>query len=160
MAKPLAVRPPSSAVARLFDRDAAGRAAGIGPAPTPAMPETPGHTGVPPTIALSSSATTGEAANIKRELVLTQSADATLTRLVAIYRHATGTKLTTSHVARAMLDSIATCLPFIEREAAAIGQLTLPSNARGREAQRDRFERRIARAFQGGIAAACSPESD
>lgn len=147
MAKSLAARPPTSAVARLLDGDAAARAVSVltltakplreesePPAPTPVA--------------------TGEPATVKRELVLTPAADAALSRLVTLYRQATGTKLTTSHVARAVLHVVAACEPFIEREAATLGPTPLPSNAKGREAERDAFERHIARAFHTALAAA------
>jgi hypothetical protein len=160
MAKPLTARPPSSAVARLFDEDAAVRAAA-----TLALTSTPARdastaaqrpTGQSPLPGNwpGSPAATGEPATIKRELVLTPAAEATLIRLVAIYRQATGTKLTTSHVARAVLHAVATCLPLIEREATNIGRMPLPSNAKGREAERDSFERRLAQSFHAALAAA------
>jgi len=158
MAKPLTARPPSSAVARLFDEDAAVRAAA-----TLALTSTPARdastaaqrpTGQSlPGNWPGSPAATGEPATIKRELILTPAAEATLIRLVAIYRQATGTKLTTSHVARAVLHAVGTCLPLIEREASKIGQMPLPSNAKGREAERDSFERRLAQAFLASLAA-------
>jgi hypothetical protein len=39
----------------------------------------------------------------------------------------------------------------LEREAKYIGRLKLPSNARGKEAERQRFEQQIAMAFIAGI---------
>ncbi len=86
----------------------------------------------------------GETPSIKRELVLTRSADETLTRLVDTFRHATRARLTTSHAMRALLKAVAMQLDLIEREARRIGPLRLPSNARGREFDRDRFEALLA----------------
>jgi hypothetical protein len=92
-------------------------------------------------------------ANIKREFVLTPSTDATFTRVVELYRRTTGARMTSSHVARAILKGVAHCMDHIEREARRIGPLKLPSNARGRELERERFEAKIADAFVAGIRA-------
>jgi hypothetical protein len=88
---------------------------------------------------------------VKREFVLTPSAEQTLADLVALYQRATGTKLTASHVARVMLKGIAHCMESLEREAKYIGLLKLPSNARSKESERERFEDHIAMAFVAGI---------
>jgi hypothetical protein len=88
---------------------------------------------------------------VKREFVLTQSAEDTFCELVALYQRATGTKLTASHVARAMLRGVAHCMESLEREAKYIGRQKLPSNARAKEADRERFEEHIAMAFVAGI---------
>jgi hypothetical protein len=82
---------------------------------------------------------------------LSQAAEDTFCELVALYQRATGTRLTGSHVARAMLKGVAHCMDSLEREARYIGRLKLPSNARGKEADRERFEDRIATAFIAGI---------
>jgi hypothetical protein len=84
---------------------------------------------------------------VKRELTLDSCADAALTELVTLFRDGTNARMTTSHVARALLRVIALCRPQLEREARRLGPLRLPSNARGRELQRDEFERRIAEAI-------------
>jgi hypothetical protein len=39
----------------------------------------------------------------------------------------------------------------LEREAKYIGRLKLPSNARGKEADRERFEEQVAMAFVAGM---------
>jgi len=102
----------------------------------------------------------GESPQRKRELVLTLTADATLTGLVELYRRVTGTRLTTSHLVRAMLKGVAHCMHHLEKEAKRLGPQRLPSNARGRELDRERFEARIADAFIAGIRAAPAMEDD
>ena len=143
MPKPLRQPTPSSAVARLFDVGAAARAIA---ATTPdEQPVTPAKV---PTVAPTPAA---EPANLKRELILSQTAENTFLDLVALYQRSTGTKLTASHVARAMLKGVGHCMESLEREAKYIGRLKLPSNARGKEAERERFEEHIAMAFVAGI---------
>lgn len=154
MAKPLREPPPSSSVVRLFDLDAAARAV----AATPAPPESP-----PPSVAPARSdtspATITTAVNtaarpcVKRQFILTPASDETFTRLVELYRHTTGTRLTDSHVARALMKGVAHCFDYLEREARRIGRQKLPSNARDKEQERERFEARIADAFIAGIRA-------
>ena len=168
MPKPILEPAPTSSVARLFDAGAAARALApvdarpAGPegptgsqsnAPEPASrePASP-HAGVPDRG--QPPPTTGEPANLKRELVLTRSADEAFTRLVDLYRRSTGTRLTASHVARAMLAAVAHAMPYVEREARGLGAMRLPGNARGREAERERLEAAIARAFLRGLRAA------
>ncbi len=175
MAKPLREPPPSSSVARLLDVEAASRAlapaqpaapepsqpanrdapAITTPAPLARQPEVPPVHHVPPATA-SPAAPTGEPANIKRELVLSPSTEETFSRLVELYRRSTGTRLSSSHVARAILKGVAACLPALEREAETIGRLRLPGNARGREGERERFEERIAEAFVNGVRSAAA----
>jgi hypothetical protein len=104
-------------------------------------------------------APTGEPANIKREFVLSPSTDETFSRLVELYRRSTGTRLSSSHVARAMLKGVAACMASLEREAETIGRLRLPGNARGREGERERFEDRIAEAFTNGFRSAAAYRS-
>lgn len=160
MAKPLREPPPSSSVAKLFDMQAAARAVAT-PPPMQLAPEAPSerHTEQAPSASqnferrpqASERGTTGEQPHIKRELVLTATADQTFSRLVELYRGATASRLTASHVARAMMKGIAHCMDEIEREATKLGPMRLPSNARGREQDRERFEARIADAFVAGI---------
>ena len=137
---------PSSAVARLFDMGAAARAIAA-PSPTD-LPTRP--TSTPKAVSVPAA----EPANLKRELILSQSAENTFSELVTLYQRETGTKLTASHVARAMLRGVAHCMESLEREAKYIGRLKLPSNARGRETDRERFEEHIAMAFVAGMRAA------
>lgn len=166
MPKPLREPPPSSSVARLLDVEAASRA--LAP-PQPTAPEPPSERQLastpPATEAVKSNvvtapfplpAPTGEPANIKREFVLSPSTDETFTRLVDLYKRATGTRLSSSHVARAMLRGIGQCMRPLEREAEQIGRLKLPSNARGREGEREQFEEAIAEAFIDGIRSAAA----
>lgn len=47
-------------------------------------------------------------------------------------------------------------LPDLEREAVRLGPMRRPSNARGAEAERDDFERRLAARLHGGLRA-CPP---
>lgn len=173
MAKPLREPPPTSSVARLLDIEAASRAlAPTQPAvlqptepanrdapalsvPPPRQPEALLGHHVPPAN-FPSAAPTGEPANIKRELVLSPSTEETFSRLVELYRRSTGTRLSSSHVARAMLKGVAACMASLEREADAIGRLRLPGNARGREGERERFEDRIAEAFVNGVRSAAA----
>ncbi|RIK66070.1 MAG: hypothetical protein DCC65_10625 [Planctomycetota bacterium] len=174
MAKPLRDPPPTSSVARLLDVEAAIRA--VAPAqPAAARPTEPANRDLPvvsvpppsrptesppvfsaPTPSYPAGALTGEPANIKRELVLSPSTEETFSRLVEVYRRSTGTRLSNSHVARAMLKGLAACMTSLEREADAIGRLRLPGNARGREGERERFEDRIAEAFVNGVRSAAA----
>jgi hypothetical protein len=149
MAKPLRHPTPSSSVARLFDRGAAERAIAK-PEATEEKPSTREEVVALPRLAA------GERANIKREFVLSQSTEETFSDLVSLYQRATRTRLTASHVARAMLKGVAHCMDSLEREAGHIGRLKLPSNAKGRENERERFEEHIAMAFVAGIRAAPS----
>ena len=163
MAKPLRTPPPTSSVARFLDVDAATRAvASNAPASQPPQPhstasETPlsirpelnSRTGF-------SDGTTSDALHIKREFILSLEAEETLLRLVDLYRRSTGARLSGSHLLRAILKGAAACMGSIEQEVHRMGRLKLPSNARGREAQREAFEERLAEAFVNAIRAAAS----
>jgi len=59
---------------------------------------------------------------------------------------------------RIVLRGVAHGLSAIEREANLIGSLKLPSNAKGRKAERDRFENTLASSFIAG--ADQKPETD
>ncbi len=140
MAKALSNKPPSSSVARLFDQGAVARA--LSPVTPPGQTPDVSHfqpvadDGRPP-----------QPAVIKREFVLTPATEEALTRLVQVYRNATGTRLSNSHVLRAMLRGVDHGLSAIEREANRMGSLKLPSNAKGREAERERFEHALTSSF-------------
>ncbi len=140
MAKALSNTPPSSSVARLFDQGAVARAlspaTSSGQKPGPTVPQPVSHDSRPP-----------ESVVIKREFVFTPAAEEALTRLVQVYRNATGTRLSNSHLIRAVLRGVAHGLPAIEREANRMGPLKLPSNAKGREVERERFEKALASSF-------------
>src|SRR5581483_5648127 len=114
MPKQLQKAPPTSSVARLLDVGAAARAVATNPARA-VLELSPGQT------VAAAVAPVGKPVDnrprIKRELVLTEKADATLMRLVEVYRRHTGAKMTTSHVARAVLKGVAHCIDTIEREA-------------------------------------------
>ncbi len=140
MAKALSNQPPTSSVARLFDQGAVARAL----SPATSSGQTPGPTKPQPLAHDSGSA---GSAVIKREFVLTPTAEEALTRLVQVYRNATGTRLSNSHVIRAVLRGVAHGLSAIEREANRVGPLKLPSNAKGREAEREQFETALASSF-------------
>ncbi len=168
MPKLLREPPPSSSVVHLFDVGAAARAVATPvntPAPAPAALEPPASmrskvSEPPPVVQTAARLTTGEQPTIKREFVLTPSADATFTRLVDLYRRSTGTRLTSSHVARAVFKGIEHCMDTLEREARRLEPQKLPANARGREIDRERFEARIADAFVAGVRAASAFESE
>lgn len=146
MAKPLHRTPPSSSIARLLDQDAAARAIAA-----PASERTVNPVAAP---AVPRAEVCAQPRTVKRELTLTVATDETLTQLVDLYRRSTGTRLSTSHVARAMLRAIAYCMDSVEREARRIGRRKLPANAAGCETQRERFEHRLAQALINGIRAA------
>ncbi len=156
MAKPLREPPPSSSVARLLDLDAAARAVATLPrtAESPRPPATMAQTSASAHPAQAPVTPNGERPHIKRELVFTPSSDDAFTHLVELYRKATGSRLTSSHVARAVMKGVAHCMDYLEKEARRIGPLRLPCNARGRELDRERFEARIADAFIAGIRSA------
>ena len=88
---------------------------------------------------------------LNREFVLTRTADDAFARLVELYRRSTGARLTASHVLRVILKGVAHRLDTLELEARRLGPLRLPSNARGRDHQREQFESRIADAFLRGM---------
>lgn len=140
MARTLSKKPPTSSVARLFNREAASRALAASrtqvcteESPNNRMPLPPDRI--------------ARAAVIKREFVLTPETEDTLMRLVQVYRRATGTRLSNSHVLRVVLRGIQHGLAAIEREANVLGTLKLPSNAKGREVERERFENALASNF-------------
>src|SRR5262249_7598942 len=139
MPKPLTCAVPSSAVARLLEPGVARAALVEAPGPTSKAPEP-----------------TGETPDIKREFILTQTADDALGHLTSLYSKATGTHVTNSHFLRALLKALAHAMPEVERQAWQIGKLRRPSNARGKEADRDEYERRLAASLLAGMRA-CLP---
>lgn len=160
MAKQLRQPPPSSSVARLLDLTAAARA--VAPAIDP--PSIAGHfeeskESTKEYTPVASQSMQGTP-YIKRELILTQETDATLSQLVELYRKATGSKVTTSHVARSLLLAVHHSMDYLSRESRRIGPLKLPSNARGREQDRLKFEARLADAFLAGMRAAPAADWD
>jgi len=149
MPKPLSTCPPSSAIARFLDGNTALRT--LAPPQEPPIAIEPFRP-KPTVTAVTRATATGEPANIKRELVLTRSADQTLTALVTLFRNQTGAKLTHSHVARAILRLLSQRMHAVQHQAERMPPLRLPSNARGCEAERDQFEQAITNV----LAAACS----
>lgn len=162
MARPLRTPVPSSSVARLFDMESAAKAVAVtrpSNEQPPAMP--PAET--QPTnesASVTPSTAPGPSAFVKRQLLLTPATDAALSRLVEVFRRTTGTKLSTSHMVRAMLKGVAHAMYNLEREARRLGPMKLPANARGHEADRERFEARLADALVAGIRAASAFESE
>lgn len=163
MPKPLRDAQPSSSVARLLDVDAASRALAALPirssetkpelasstvasADHPRAFASPSHLGNQPR----------DSGGMKREFILSPSVDESFSRLIELYRRSTGTRLSGSHVLRAMLRGVSTCMESLQHEAARMGRLKLPSNASGWERQREEFEDRIAEAFINGIRSAAA----
>ena len=93
----------------------------------------------------------GEMVDRKREFRLTKSTDETLEEFVTLYKHATGSDLTRSHVLRAVVKAIGEAMPTLRREAEKIGPLKRPSNAKGCEDRREEFEGSITDAFKRGM---------
>jgi hypothetical protein len=145
MAKPLMRPQPSSAVARLLE-PGIGRAA-LGEA----VPD------APRVIPARAPAPTGETPDIKREFILTRVADDTLREAVRLLSRATGTDVTNSHFLRALLEVVAQAMPELEQGATGLGRLRRPSNARGNEAARESYERRLAEALRAGLRARRPP---
>jgi hypothetical protein len=143
MARPLRRSTPTSAVSRLLDMEAADRAL----APSAAKPATAAN------VRPQRSAVPAEEGRpcIKRELVLTLAADRVLSELVVICRAATGTRCTTSHVARSLLRAVELALPHIAQQTAAMGPISLPSNAPRDAGRRQHFEDRLAAALLAGF---------
>jgi hypothetical protein len=93
-------------------------------------------------------------ANITRQFILTETTDEILRQLVQLYSRAAGSQLTNSHILRAILKGIAHAMPEIEREAERLGRIKRPRNIRGKEHEREIFERKISSAFMAGMRAA------
>lgn len=157
MPRPLREAPPSSAVARLLDVGAAARAVSATAVTAPQSTNVPPR---PPAALLSQMPEAGAISLVKREFVLTPATEQSLLALIDILRRATGARLSASHVLRATLIGVEHARPTIETESRRIGPLKLPSNAHGREAERARFERRIAAALIAGMRAAASLDAE
>lgn len=155
MAKPLNQSPPTSSVSRLLDASAAMRAT----APATAPGRTP-PVAMTIEVALPERDIPCEVVYLKREFVVTMQADEAITRLVEAYRRATRTRMTASHVLRSVALAVERAMPTLEREAQRLGPRKLPSNARARRGERERFERAIAAAFTAGMRAAAAMEEE
>lgn len=156
MARPLRELPPTSAVARLLDVGAATRATASAAV---SAPESTNVQSPPVTRVQSDSCRVEGNALIKREFVLTPVTERVLTTLIDSIREATGARVSASHVLRALLLAVEHAQGTIDSEARRVGPLRLPSNARGRNAERAEFERRIAAALAAGMRAAAAFDS-
>ena len=96
---------------------------------------------------------TGELANVKREIVLTPSTAKAFDELESILSTAINSSLTRSHVARAVFSAIKDSLGNIATEAMKLPPMKRPSNAKGFEADRDKFEAELARVIKNGVGA-------
>lgn len=125
MARALRETPPSSSVARLLDSAAAGRAL----APLASDEAVPSYSAVHTRDNPPAGSPRNKPRLIKREFVLTRETDAVLEALLQMFRQTTGTRLTASHVVRALLAaaehsadeirrSIATALPLCRHASA------------------------------------------
>lgn len=161
MAKTLQRPMPTSSVANLLDPSVSAQVVARQDRHTPAPPPR-----VTPEFALSIEATafprltgpiqspvqpTGEVPDIPRQFTLTTSTDRTLKRIVEVFADATGLELRHSELLRAILFSAAAVMPALRHEASKIGPLRRPKNERGREAQREAVERRIAHAIASAL---------
>jgi hypothetical protein len=151
MPKPLITIPPSSSVAKLLEPGVG--AAAMKPAAPQAGVRGGGDAGPREPAPAGTPEPTGEAADVKRELTLTRTTDRTLDDLVAIYQRATGARVHASHVMRALLRALRSSLPEVERAAAGLGPIRRPSNAPGREAERDAFEIKLSESLLAGLRA-------
>ncbi len=100
MAKALKNEPPTSSVGRLLDREAVAR--GLHPPSESSRP--PSNTDDRP---FQPEVRKRLPAVLKREVILTSEAEETLSQLVQTYRQATRTRLSNSHVIRALLRGVA-----------------------------------------------------
>jgi len=156
MPRPLRENPPSSAVARLLDAEAASRALSVAALPRPEsqIARSSGADHRHPEIVVQD-------ANmlVKREFVLTSATDESLCQLVDLLRRTTGARMSASHVLRALILGLSHARPSLESEIRRLGSLRLPSNAPDKLSDRAQFERRIAAALVAGMRAAASLDS-
>ena len=147
MPKPLLRPQPTSSVSNILDESVARAAlARVTPARRVEETEQAAHT----TSVVAGEALT-ETPTIRRQFILTPSADLTLKHMVALYSKATGSELTNSHVLRALLKAIEHAMPQLEHEAEQMGKLKRPKNDRANEAHRDEFERKLASCIVAGM---------
>lgn len=158
---------PTSAVARIFDKDAASRALASVPVSdrqtTFISPTSASEFGNADPMPLLRPVETDEPKQVNREFLLSLDTNETCSQLVELFRRSTRTRLSSSHVLRAILKGVAACMGSLEHEIRQLGRLKLPSNARGQERKRDDFEQRLAEAFINGIRSAAAyrrPETD
>ena len=147
MPKPLLRPQPTSSVANILDESVARAAlARVTSARRVEETEQAAHT----TSVVADEALT-ETPTIRRQFILTPSADLTLKHIVALYSKATGSELTNSHVLRALLKAIEHAMPQLEHEAEQMDKLKRPKNDRANEAHRDEFERKLASCIVAGM---------
>lgn len=147
MARTLEEAPPSSAVARLLNRESASRAL------EPTRPDSaalvdlggPGH------VSAKARDVGSYTPRIKREFILTDDAEETFCEILALFRRTTRTRLTASQLFRAMLKAARRSMPALQYEAHQLGTLRLPGNGRHAQPQREAFEERLALAFARGL---------
>jgi hypothetical protein len=151
MPKPLLRPQPTSSVANIIEESVAKAAlARVAPGRR-VIDET--HHDDQATPAVDAEALT-ETPTIRRQFILTPSADVTLKHVVAVYSKATGSELTNSHFLRVMLKALEHAMPQLEQEAEHMGKLKRPKNDRANEAQREEFERKLASSLVTGMRAA------
>jgi len=153
MPKTLRESVPSSAVARFLDKSAAARAL------EPARPAS-----APSQELLTSARDDAERALasprlIKREFILSAETDEAFSELLETFRRATQTRLTASHLLRAMCRAAGHAAAVLEREAKRLGPLRLPPNARGCDVERETFEGLLTSAIVAGMRAAGAYEA-
>ena len=147
MPKPLIKQQPSSSVANFLDIEAAKAA--IAPLQESEELDIKEKSG---NIVIESEESSHnehqvETPHIRRQFILTSSADFTLKQLIGIYERSTGSGLTNSHMLRSILKAIDLAMPQIEESAENLGKLKRPKNDPANEAQREEFERKIAESF-------------
>lgn len=152
MPKRLQQPPPTSAVARLLNREVANRAVApirdepielpvVASPDVPAVPAEPLPENVP---------------RIKREFILSDEADGTFNDLLLLFRRATHTRLTASQLFRSILKALRQTLPVLQYEAKQLGRMRLPGNGREATRQRQEFERRLSEALAAAFRTAAT----
>ena len=155
MPKPLLRPQPTSSVANIIEESVAKAALARVP---------PSRRGIGDTHYEDNSTSAGDAESltetptIRRQFILTPSADLTLKHVVAVYSKATGSELTNSHFLRAILKAIEHAMPQLEKETEHMGKLKRPKNDRANEAHREEFEKKLASSIVTGMRAATDLE--
>jgi hypothetical protein len=149
MPKTLHEPPPTSAVARLLNREVANRA--IEP-----IRQDSAATRRTDSMASPGAAIERDDVNIplvKREFILTDEVEGTFCEILSLFRRTTRTRLTASQLFRSILKAIHQTLPVLQYEADKLGPLRLPGNSKEARQQREEFEQRIATAFAAAFRA-------
>lgn len=132
MPKPLST-PPTSTVARLLDASAVTGAVDRPAASSQSSPHGP--------------KARRRARPVKREVVLTDHTAEVLDVLVERLRAASHTRLSASHVVRALISALEPSVNALEVEVAASGPWRLPANGEPHDVDRAAFEQRMADAM-------------